>query len=167
MLLQELVRWRAIWAYNITYPWLVLLNLRLLVRLVHVGKILDVGELVDLEGVLRVECEVVHRLLREHGVVVVAEGYEHVTINQVNETMSSHRYMYTYAPFALVRGLIPRHEDILGLDGRTFLAELLHDLGQQPVLLRAVDNRDAIHDDNVVKTVVGLDLVPGPQVRTR
>ena len=64
------------------------------------------------------------------------------------------------APLRFACRIVPRHVDILRLDGAALFREILAQLRHKFLELRLVDNRCAIQYNYVVETLLEFDLVP-------
>ena len=63
------------------------------------------------------------------------------------------------SPLALPSGVVPRYGNICRLDGRTLASEFLRDLVKELGSLALVDDRYAIHNQDVVEALLVLHLV--------
>lgn len=116
--------------------------------LVHVHVLFDIGEAGDVEGVLCVEGMAVHGY---HGVCCILSIFERGEQKSAGQLVNYQEpTVLVYTPFALSRTVIPRQVHIIGLNGCSFLPELLRDPRQQLLQLRLVDDGDTIYDQEVV-----------------
>jgi hypothetical protein len=62
-------------------------------------------------------------------------------------------------------GVVPRQENIFGLNWNAFPRKLFADFCDEFLLLGLVDDRNAVDHEHVVEAVVIVDLVSGGELR--
>ena len=136
----------------------VLLQFRLDISFVQVFVPLDVREVVDFEGVPRVEWVIVHACKSMFCLFIGSEFNEHVTFGNW-DSVGSPSWFGGYIPLVFAGTGIPRHKDVVLLDRYALFWELFYDFCAQPLQFWFVDDGQTIYDEHIVKPFVELDLI--------